>query len=104
MGALAAGEVVLVPFPFSDLSTTKVRPAVCLAVVGRADSILCQITSQGYRKADCSSQALFGRVNCSLRIALWFSDRWAVSMIPHFTAYSTPSQSYYSFRRHEMKN
>jgi mRNA interferase MazF len=24
-------EVVLVPFPFDDLSSTKVRPAVCLA-------------------------------------------------------------------------
>jgi mRNA interferase MazF len=27
----ASGEVVLVPFPFSDLSQSKVRPAVCLA-------------------------------------------------------------------------
>ena len=27
----AAGEVVLVPFPFSDLSQSKVRPAICLA-------------------------------------------------------------------------
>jgi mRNA interferase MazF len=24
------GKVVLVPFPFDDLSTAKVRPAVCL--------------------------------------------------------------------------
>ena len=24
------GKVVLVPFPFDDLTTTKVRPAVCL--------------------------------------------------------------------------
>ena len=24
------GKVVLVPFPFDDLSTSKVRPAVCL--------------------------------------------------------------------------
>ena len=24
------GKVVLVPFPFDDLSTTKVRPTVCL--------------------------------------------------------------------------
>ena len=27
---MAKGKVVLVPFPFDDLSTTKVRPAVCL--------------------------------------------------------------------------
>jgi mRNA interferase MazF len=44
----AAGEVVLVPFPFSDLSQSKVRPAICLADAGRGDWILCQITSSPY--------------------------------------------------------
>lgn len=43
-----AGEVVLVPFPFSDLSQSKVRPAACLADVGRGDWVLCQITSIQY--------------------------------------------------------
>jgi hypothetical protein len=28
MGALTAGSVILIPFPFSDLSSTKLRPAV----------------------------------------------------------------------------
>ena len=28
---MAKGSVVLVPFPFDDLSATKVRPAVCLS-------------------------------------------------------------------------
>jgi len=46
--APAAGEVVLLPFPFSDLSQSKVRPAVCLADAGRGDWILCQITSSPY--------------------------------------------------------
>ena len=27
---MTRGKVVLVPFPFDDLTTTKVRPAVCL--------------------------------------------------------------------------
>ena len=27
---MTGGKVVLIPFPFDDLSTTKVRPAVCL--------------------------------------------------------------------------
>ena len=40
--------VVLVPFPFSDLSQTKLRPAVTLADVGRDDWILCQVTSKPY--------------------------------------------------------
>jgi mRNA interferase MazF len=43
-----AGEVVLVPFPFSDLSQSKVRPAVCLGDAGRGDWVLCQITSSPY--------------------------------------------------------
>ncbi len=43
-----AGEVVLVPFPFSNLSQSKVRPAVCLADAGRGDWVLCQITSNPY--------------------------------------------------------
>ena len=44
----AAGKVVLVPFPFSDLSQSKVRPAACLADAGRGDWVLCQITSSPY--------------------------------------------------------
>jgi mRNA interferase MazF len=38
----------LVPFPFSDLSQTKLRPALVLADAGRGDWILCQITSNVY--------------------------------------------------------
>lgn len=48
MVAPAAGAVVLVRFPFSDLSQAKLRPAVVLADVGRGDCILCQITSKAY--------------------------------------------------------
>ena len=44
----SAGEVVLVPFPFSDLSQSKLRPAVCLADAGRGDWVLCQITGSPY--------------------------------------------------------
>jgi len=48
MVSLAVGEVVLVPFPFSDLSQSKVRPAICLADAGRGDWVLCQVTSNPY--------------------------------------------------------
>lgn len=48
MGVPAAGAVVLVPFPFSDLSRSKLRPAVLLAESGRDDVVLCQITSNPY--------------------------------------------------------
>jgi mRNA interferase MazF len=46
--APSAGEVVLVPFPFSDLSQSKLRPAVCLADAGHGDWVLCQFTSNPY--------------------------------------------------------
>ena len=48
MAARAAGSVILVPFPFSDLSQSKIRPALVLADAGRGDWILCQITSKPY--------------------------------------------------------
>jgi mRNA interferase MazF len=35
-----AGAIVLVRFPFSDLSQAKLRPAVVLADAGRGDWIL----------------------------------------------------------------
>lgn len=42
------GAVVLVRFPFSDLSASKFRPAVVLASVGQGDHILVQVTSRPY--------------------------------------------------------
>jgi len=48
MGTLAAGQVVVLPFPFSDLSQKKLRPALLLADAGRGDWIACQITSKPY--------------------------------------------------------
>ena len=48
MVAPAAGKVVLVPFLFSDLSQSKLRPANVLADAGRQDWILCQVTSKPY--------------------------------------------------------
>ncbi len=48
MGLFTKGEVVLVPYPFSDLSQSKLRPALVLASVSGDDYILCQITSRPY--------------------------------------------------------
>jgi mRNA-degrading endonuclease toxin of MazEF toxin-antitoxin module len=54
------GAVVLVPFPFSDLSTTKQRPALVISPdhlnVVRDDVLLAAITSQN------SNLALLRRV------------------------------------------
>lgn len=48
MGTFAVGTVVLVPFPFSDLSASKLRPALVVADAGRGDWICAQITSNPY--------------------------------------------------------
>jgi mRNA interferase MazF len=46
MGRFVKGDVVVLPFPFSDLSGAKRRPALVVAGLQGDDVILCQITSQ----------------------------------------------------------
>ncbi|HEX5082705.1 MAG TPA: type II toxin-antitoxin system PemK/MazF family toxin [Blastocatellia bacterium] len=46
MGKFVKGDVVVVPFPFSDLSANKRRPALVVAALTGDDVILCQITSR----------------------------------------------------------
>lgn len=46
MGRFVKGDIVVIPFPFSDLSASKKRPALVLADLEENDIILCQITSQ----------------------------------------------------------
>ncbi|HQZ18273.1 MAG TPA: type II toxin-antitoxin system PemK/MazF family toxin [Vicinamibacteria bacterium] len=48
MGKFGPGVVVLVRFPFSDLSASKLRPALVVARAGGSDWVLCQITSNPY--------------------------------------------------------
>lgn len=40
------GDVVVIPFPFSDLTAAKKRPALVVAALQGDDFILCQITSK----------------------------------------------------------
>ena len=43
------GDIVVVYFPFSDLSQTKKRPALVVSQVETEDLILCQITSKNVK-------------------------------------------------------
>ena len=46
MGRIVKGDVVVIPFPFSDLSGVKKRPVFVLASLPGDDIIACQITSK----------------------------------------------------------
>jgi mRNA interferase MazF len=49
-------DVVIVNYPYADLSQTKRRPALVVAEIpGTTDVILCQITTQFKRDADTIS-------------------------------------------------
>jgi mRNA interferase MazF len=51
LGRFVKGDVVVLPFPFSDLTQTKRRPAIIIAELEGDDRILCQITSQHFHDA-----------------------------------------------------
>lgn len=46
MGRFVKGDVVVAPFPYSDLSAAKRRPALVVAALTGDDILLCQITSK----------------------------------------------------------
>jgi mRNA interferase MazF len=46
MGRFVKGEVIVLPFPFSDLSRSKRRPALVIANLQGDDVILCMITGK----------------------------------------------------------
>ncbi len=46
MGPFAKGDIVLFPFPYTDLNSRKLRPCLVLSDEMREDILLCQITSR----------------------------------------------------------
>ncbi|CAN5232016.1 type II toxin-antitoxin system PemK/MazF family toxin [soil metagenome] len=46
MGRFIKGDVVVLPFPFSDLTANKKRPALVVANLSGDDIVVCLITSQ----------------------------------------------------------
>jgi len=48
MGLFAAGQVVVLPFPYSNLTGHKLRPVVLPASVEHGDWVICQITSNPF--------------------------------------------------------
>ncbi len=54
MGTLTRGDVVLFPFPYTDLGDRKLRPCIVLSEEIGEDIVLCQITSQRLLRDDYS--------------------------------------------------
>ncbi|SMM99697.1 cAMP-binding proteins-catabolite gene activator and regulatory subunit of cAMP-dependent protein kinases [uncultured Candidatus Thioglobus sp.] len=50
MGSFKKADIVLFPFPFTDLEGSKLRPCLVLSDEMRQDLVLCQITSQHITK------------------------------------------------------
>lgn len=50
MGTLTKGDIVLFPFPYTDLTNRKLRPCLVISEEMGEDIILCQITSQKIEK------------------------------------------------------
>lgn len=50
METFRKGEIVLFPFPFTDLTNRKLRPGLVVSNEMKEDLILCQITSKNTRK------------------------------------------------------
>jgi mRNA interferase MazF len=67
MARFVKGDVIVLPFPFSDLSASKRRPALVLADLTGNDIMLCQITSQQTKDSDAISLTDSDMVNGSLK-------------------------------------
>ena len=69
MARFVKGDVVVVPFPFSDLSQAKRRPALVISVLEGDDLILCQITSQVvFPSQDSLTQRIRKKFNQGIKI------------------------------------
>ena len=50
MGTFAKGDIVLFPFPYTDLTNRKLRPCLVISNEMKEDIILCQITSKNIQR------------------------------------------------------
>lgn len=48
MGGISVGQVILTQFPFSDLSSKKVRPCLVIGLAEFDDMVVCQVTSKRF--------------------------------------------------------
>jgi mRNA interferase MazF len=84
MSLPSVGHAIIIPFSYFDLSQSKRIHALVLAAVGRADFLLCQITSKQYddsqalslKEGDFHSGGI--RVDNFIRVSKFFAANEAL--------------------------
>lgn len=84
MAKFVKGDVVVTPFPFSDLTSSVRRPALVVANLQGNDFILCQITSKQredpYQISLNDKDFLKGKLNvaCFIKPSIIFTIRGSI--------------------------
>jgi mRNA interferase MazF len=84
MERFVKGDIVVTPFPFSDLTSSVKRPALIVATLKGDDVILCQITSKerkdpyhvSLNKKDFLQGGL--KVDCFIKPSILFTLRTSI--------------------------
>src|SRR3989338_8567149 len=78
-GKTCKSDVVAVPFPSFDLSNTKKRPAVVIAITKRG-AILCPITSKHLENVEILSLKKEDFQQGKLKLESWILPVWLVTV------------------------
>ncbi|MFP4112323.1 MAG: type II toxin-antitoxin system PemK/MazF family toxin [Candidatus Woesearchaeota archaeon] len=73
MGLFAKGDIVIFPFPYTDLKDRKLRPCLVLSSEMHDDILLCQITSSVIKKDEFSVEIDNLRVKSYIRANMLFT-------------------------------
>lgn len=78
METFRKGDIVIFPFPYTDLSSRKLRPCLVISNEMNDDIILCQITSKDIKKDNYSIEL---KKNETLKGSLSIDSRIRTNMI-----------------------
>lgn len=71
MGKFIVGDIVIIPFPYTDLSNYKKRPALIIKDLDNQDYLLVMITSKNYDTKHSYKIAKEDFINGKLPVESW---------------------------------